>query len=109
MSIASGSDSFLADYSAAATPPIQSQLVGGARTDLFSVKTRADGNLTNSKFKLGQLFSTMVKSEIVPYELAYFMVKKFFELADVLDITESTKFALLVKSSSHNKNEKNLA
>ena len=53
MSIASGSDSFLADYSAAATPPIQSQLVGGARTDLFSVKTRADGNLTNSKFKLG--------------------------------------------------------
>ena len=53
MSIASGSDSFLADYSAAATPAIQSQLVGGARTDLFSVKTRADGNLTNSKFKLG--------------------------------------------------------
>ena len=53
MSVASGSDSFLADYSAAATPAIQSQLVGGARTDLFSVKTRADGNLTNSKFKLG--------------------------------------------------------
>ena len=52
MSITSGSDSFLADYSAAATPAIQSQLVGGARTDLFSVKTRADGNLTNSKFKL---------------------------------------------------------
>jgi len=53
MSITSGSDSFLADYSAAVTPTIQSQLVGGARTDLFSVKTRADGNLTNAKFKLG--------------------------------------------------------
>ncbi|MDA7495885.1 phage tail sheath subtilisin-like domain-containing protein [bacterium] len=53
MSIASGSDSFLSDHSPAQTPSIQSQLVGGTRTDLFKVYTRSDGNAANAKFKVG--------------------------------------------------------
>ena len=53
MSIASGSDAFTSNYSPAQTPSIQSQLVGGTRTDLFKVYTRADGNITNAKFKVG--------------------------------------------------------
>jgi len=51
--IASGSDSFLNDYSPAATPVIQSQMVGGARTDLFRIKTLSDGSNMNSKYKVG--------------------------------------------------------
>tara|TARA_Y100001973_G_scaffold11765_1_gene16112 strand:- start:256 stop:2670 length:2415 start_codon:yes stop_codon:yes gene_type:complete len=53
MSLASGSDSFLNDYSPAVTPVIQSQLVGGVRTDLFRVKTLSDGSNMNSKYKVG--------------------------------------------------------
>jgi len=53
MSLASGSDSFLNDYSPAVTPVIQSQLVGGVRTDLFRVKTLSDGSGMNSKYKIG--------------------------------------------------------
>ena len=52
-SIASGSvNSFLQDYKVATTPSIQSQIVGGARTNLFKVNTRAHGTSANSKFKL---------------------------------------------------------
>ena len=52
-SIASGStNSFLQDYKVATTPYIQSQLVGGARTNLFKVNTRSHGTSANSKFKL---------------------------------------------------------
>ena len=53
MSFATGSDSFLYDYSPARTPSIQSQTVGGSKTDLFQVFTRADGNTSNSKYKVG--------------------------------------------------------
>jgi len=53
MSVATGSDDFLSSYSQASTPSIQSQMVGGTRTDLFKVYTRADGNAANSKFKVG--------------------------------------------------------
>ena len=52
--IASGSDeNFSFDFKEATTPAIQSQLVNGARTDLFKVKTISHGTNMNSKYKVG--------------------------------------------------------
>ena len=52
--IASGSDeNFGFDYQFASTPSIQSQLVNGARTSLFKVKTRSHGTSQNTKYKVG--------------------------------------------------------
>ncbi len=52
-SISSGSaNDFRFDYQEATTPFIQSQLVGGSRTNLFKVKTRSHGTNANAKFKL---------------------------------------------------------
>lgn len=41
------------NYSVATTPYIQSQLVNGARTNLFKVNTRSHGSNMNSKYKIG--------------------------------------------------------
>jgi len=52
--INSGSDEvFSFDYSVATTPSIQSQLVGGSRTDLFKVNTISHGTNMNSKYRVG--------------------------------------------------------
>ena len=52
--INSGSnEGFSFDYSVATTPSIQSQLVGGSRTDLFKVNTISHGTNMNSKFRVG--------------------------------------------------------
>ena len=40
---------FSFDFNEATTPAIQSQLVNGARTDLFKVKTISHGTNMNSK------------------------------------------------------------
>ena len=46
-------ENFSFDYKVASTPAIQSQLVNGARTDLFKVKTLSHGSNMNSKFRVG--------------------------------------------------------
>jgi len=46
-------DIFSFDYSVATTPSIQSQLVGGSRTDLFKVNTISHGTNMNSKYRVG--------------------------------------------------------
>jgi len=54
VTVATGSDeNFSFDYKSAATPPIQSQLVNSARTDLFRVSTRSHGTNVNSKYRIG--------------------------------------------------------
>ena len=54
ITVATGSDeNFSFDYKSAATPPIQSQLVNSARTDLFRVSTRSHGTNVNSKYRIG--------------------------------------------------------
>ena len=53
-SLASGSgENLTADYSVATTPYIVSQLIGGARKNLFKVNTRSHGTDINSKYKVG--------------------------------------------------------
>ena len=52
--IASGSDeNFSFDYDFASTPSIQSQIVNGARTSLFKVKSRSHGTSQNEEYKVG--------------------------------------------------------
>ena len=46
-------ENFSFDFNEATTPAIQSQLVNGARTDLFKVKTISHGTNMNSKYKVG--------------------------------------------------------
>ena len=54
ITFASGAnEDFSFDYKPASTPAIQSQLVNGARTDLFKVKTLSHGSNMNSKFRVG--------------------------------------------------------
>ena len=54
ITFASGAnENFSFDYKPASTPAIQSQLVNGARTDLFKVKTLSHGSNMNSKFRVG--------------------------------------------------------
>ena len=53
IAIASGSDDFTHDYKVATSPSIQSQLINGARTDLFKVNTRSHGSNVNSLYKIG--------------------------------------------------------
>ncbi len=54
VAVNSGSDEgFSFDYNVATTPFIQSQLVGGSRTNLFKVNTRSHGSNMNSKYKVG--------------------------------------------------------
>ena len=54
VAVNSGSDEgFSFDYNVATTPFIQSQLVNGARTNLFKVNTRSHGSNMNSKYKVG--------------------------------------------------------
>ena len=51
VAVNSGSDEgFSFDYNVATTPFIQSQLVNGARTNLFKVNTRSHGSNMNSKY-----------------------------------------------------------
>jgi len=53
-SLASGSgEDFTHDYAVATTPYIVSQLIGGARKNLFKVNTRSHGTDINNKYKLG--------------------------------------------------------
>jgi hypothetical protein len=47
------SENFEFDYKVASTPAIQSQLVNGARVDLFKVKTLSHGTNVNSKYRIG--------------------------------------------------------
>ena len=49
----SNGDNFSFDYKVASTPSIQSQLVNGSRTNLFTVKTLAHGTNINSKYRIG--------------------------------------------------------
>ncbi len=49
----SNDDNFSFDYKVASTPSIQSQLVNGSRTNLFTVKTLAHGTNINSKYRIG--------------------------------------------------------
>ena len=54
ITFASGSEeNFLFNYKEASTPAIQSQLVNGARVDLFKVKTLSHGTNMNTKFRVG--------------------------------------------------------
>ena len=54
VTIASGSDEdFSTDFNFASTPFIQSQLISGARTNLFKVNTRSHGTNENAKYKIG--------------------------------------------------------
>ena len=57
ITITSGSstdaENYTFKYKVATTPAIQSQLVGGVRTDLFKVNTIAHGSAENSKYKIG--------------------------------------------------------
>jgi phage tail sheath protein FI len=46
-------ESFSFDFKPATTPIIQSQLVNGARTSLFRVKTLAHGTNQNTKYRIG--------------------------------------------------------
>ena len=54
VTFATGSEEdFSFDFKVASTPSIQSQLVNGARTNLFTVKTLAHGTNQNSKYRIG--------------------------------------------------------
>mgnify|MGYP003115094150 FL=1 len=54
ITFATGSEeNFSFDFKVASTPSIQSQLVNGARTNLFTVKTLAHGTNMNSKYRIG--------------------------------------------------------
>jgi len=54
ITFATGSEEdFSFDFKVASTPSIQSQLVNGARTNLFTVKTLAHGTNQNSKYRIG--------------------------------------------------------
>jgi phage tail sheath protein FI len=54
ITFASGSEeNFSFDFKVASTPSIQSQLINGARTNLFTVKTLSHGTNMNSKYKVG--------------------------------------------------------
>ena len=54
ITFASGSEeNFSFNYKEASTPAIQSQLVNGARVDLFKVKTLSHGTNMNTKFRVG--------------------------------------------------------
>ena len=54
ITFATGSEeNFSFDFKVASTPSIQSQLVNGARTNLFTVKTLAHGTNQNSKYRIG--------------------------------------------------------
>lgn len=48
-----GPQLFTFDAQEAATPYIQSQLIGGSRTNLFQIETISVGNPTNTKVKIG--------------------------------------------------------
>jgi hypothetical protein len=51
-SMVSGSDNLSNDYSVASTPSLQSQLIAGARYNLFKVNTRSHGTGVNDNFKI---------------------------------------------------------
>ncbi len=54
ITFASGSEeNFSFNYKEASTPAIQSQLINGARVDLFKVKTLSHGTNMNTKFRVG--------------------------------------------------------
>ena len=54
ITFATGSEeNFSFDFKVASTPSIQSQLINGARTNLFTVKTLSHGTNMNSKYKIG--------------------------------------------------------
>jgi len=52
LSVVDGTLSLGVTYANAITPEIQSQLVGGGRTDLFQLRTRSHGSDVNVKYKI---------------------------------------------------------